>query len=100
MVLLLLVILWRRSKRGKAEPYELQETLFSPAERAFLGVLDLAVGDAAWALAQWRGRADAWFLDGFAPSTNPGMWSDAVMDGLQARSAPGARLATPAQPRL
>ncbi|WP_298698587.1 FAD-dependent 5-carboxymethylaminomethyl-2-thiouridine(34) oxidoreductase MnmC [uncultured Brevundimonas sp.] len=61
---------------------------------AYRATLDLAVGDAAWALAQWDGRADAWFLDGFAPSTNPGMWSDAVMDGLQTRSAPGARLAT------
>lgn len=61
---------------------------------AYRATLDLAVGDAAWALAQWEGRADAWFLDGFAPATNPGMWSDAVMDGLAARSAPGARLAT------
>ena len=61
---------------------------------AFRATLDLAVGDAAWALAQWRGRADAWFLDGFAPSTNPEMWSDVVLDGLKARSAPGARLAT------
>lgn len=60
----------------------------------FDAVLDLAVGDAEWALAQWRGRADAWLLDGFAPSTNPGMWSEAVMDGVRARSAPGARLAT------
>ena len=56
--------------------------------------LDLAVGDAAWALEQWTGQADAWFLDGFAPSTNPGMWSDAVLDGVAARSAPGARVAT------
>ncbi|RZJ29225.1 MAG: FAD-dependent oxidoreductase, partial [Brevundimonas sp.] len=32
--------------------------------------------------------------DGFAPSTNPGMWSDAVMDLIAARSAPGARVAT------
>jgi len=39
-------------------------------------------------------RADAWFLDGFAPSTNPEMWSDAVLDGIAARSAPGARAAT------
>lgn len=61
---------------------------------AFRATLDLAVGDAAWALAQWTGRADAWFLDGFAPSTNPAMWSDAVLDGLKARSAPGARLAS------
>lgn len=57
-------------------------------------VLDLAVGDAAWALDQWEGRADAWFLDGFAPSTNPDMWSDVVLDGIAARSMPDARVAT------
>lgn len=56
--------------------------------------LDLAVGDAAWALQAWSGPADAWMLDGFAPSTNPAMWSDAVMDAIAARSAPGASLAT------
>jgi len=61
---------------------------------AFNATFDLAVGDVGWALAQWSGRADAWFLDGFAPSTNPAMWSDAVMDGIAARSAPGARAAT------
>ena len=60
----------------------------------FNATLDLAVGDVEWALAQWWGSADAWFLDGFAPSTNPAMWSDAVMDGIAARSAPGARAAT------
>ena len=60
----------------------------------FRATLDLAVGDVGWALSQWSGRADAWFLDGFAPSTNPDMWSDAVMDGIAARSAPGARVAT------
>jgi tRNA 5-methylaminomethyl-2-thiouridine biosynthesis bifunctional protein len=61
---------------------------------AFRATLDLAVGEAEWALAQWRGRADAWFLDGFAPSTNPAMWSDAVLDGVRTCSAPGARLAS------
>ncbi|WP_332654657.1 FAD-dependent 5-carboxymethylaminomethyl-2-thiouridine(34) oxidoreductase MnmC [Brevundimonas sp.] len=60
----------------------------------FNATLDLAVGEADWTLSQWSGRADAWFLDGFAPSTNPGMWSDAVLDGVAARSAPGARVAT------
>ena len=50
---------------------------------------DLAVGDAAWALDQWSGAADAWFLDGFSPALNPDMWSDAVLDGVAARSAPG-----------
>ncbi len=60
----------------------------------FNATFDLAVGDVGWALAQWTGRADAWFLDGFAPSTNPDMWSEAVLDGIAVRSAPGARVAT------
>ena len=60
----------------------------------FNATLDLAVGDAAETLSQWSGHADAWFLDGFAPATNPGMWSVAVLDGVAARSAPGARVAT------
>jgi tRNA 5-methylaminomethyl-2-thiouridine biosynthesis bifunctional protein len=56
--------------------------------------LDLAVMDAAEALAAWSGRADAWFLDGFSPACNPAMWSEAVLTGVAARSAPGARVAT------
>ncbi len=60
----------------------------------FHAVLDLAVGDVDWALSQWAGAADAWFLDGFAPSTNPAMWSERVLDLTVARSAPDARLAT------
>lgn len=60
----------------------------------FSAVIDLAVGDAAWALSQWTGQADAWFLDGFSPALNPEMWSEAVFDGVAARSAPGARVAT------
>ena len=60
----------------------------------FHAVLDLAVGEAEWALAQWTGRADAWFLDGFAPSVNPGMWSERVFDLIAERSAPDARVAT------
>lgn len=61
---------------------------------AFHAVLDLALGDAADMLDQWTGRADAWFLDGFAPSTNPAIWSDEILEKVAARSAPGARLAT------
>jgi len=60
-----------------------------------LGVLiDLAVMEARDALADWRGRADAWFLDGFSPALNPDMWSDEVLGLVGARSAPGARVAT------
>jgi tRNA 5-methylaminomethyl-2-thiouridine biosynthesis bifunctional protein len=61
---------------------------------AFNAVLDLAVGEAAEMLGRWSGKADAWFLDGFAPAVNPAMWSDAVLDAVAARSAPGARVAT------
>lgn len=56
--------------------------------------LELAIGDVAWALETWHGHADAWFLDGFAPATNPDMWSPRVFDAIAARSAPDARLAT------
>ena len=56
--------------------------------------LDVAVMDAEAALEVWRGRADAWFLDGFAPATNPGMWSPSLMQRVAQRSAPGAHAAT------
>jgi tRNA 5-methylaminomethyl-2-thiouridine biosynthesis bifunctional protein len=57
-------------------------------------VVDVAVREVEGALDQWSGPADAWFLDGFSPALNPAMWSDAVLDRVAARSAPGARLAT------
>ena len=56
--------------------------------------LDLAIMDAAEALDAWSGPADAWFLDGFTPARNPGMWSEPVLKSLADRSAPGARAAT------
>jgi tRNA 5-methylaminomethyl-2-thiouridine biosynthesis bifunctional protein len=56
--------------------------------------LDLAIGEALWGLQAWGGAADAWFLDGFAPAKNPGMWRQEVLQAIAARSAPGARLAT------
>lgn len=56
--------------------------------------LDLAVMDARDALEGWDGRADAWFLDGFSPALNPGMWDEALLALVAQRSAPGARAAT------
>jgi tRNA 5-methylaminomethyl-2-thiouridine biosynthesis bifunctional protein len=61
---------------------------------AFRATLDLAVMDASEALATWDGAADAWFLDGFSPALNPGMWSDELLALVAKRSAPGARAAT------
>ena len=61
---------------------------------AFNATLDLAVGPVEQGLGAWSGQADAWFLDGFSPATNPDMWSPAVMARIAALSRPGARLAT------
>lgn len=60
----------------------------------FDAVLDVAVMDADEALRRWSGRADAWFLDGFAPALNPAMWTDEVLRLVAHHSAPGARAAT------
>ncbi|WP_432697772.1 bifunctional tRNA (5-methylaminomethyl-2-thiouridine)(34)-methyltransferase MnmD/FAD-dependent 5-carboxymethylaminomethyl-2-thiouridine(34) oxidoreductase MnmC [Marinobacterium sp. YM272] len=56
--------------------------------------LTLAFGDAAKMLAAFDGRADAWFLDGFAPSRNPDMWSDALFHQIAAHSVPGTTFGT------
>jgi tRNA 5-methylaminomethyl-2-thiouridine biosynthesis bifunctional protein len=57
-------------------------------------VIDVAVAEAAEALAAWQGRADAWFLDGFSPARNPQMWREEVLELLARRSATGARAAS------
>ncbi len=54
----------------------------------------LAFGDAAQVLPELLLRADAVFLDGFAPRVNPEMWSDRLLAQLPRLCAPGARLAT------
>ena len=43
-------------------------------------ILDLAILEAEAALSAWTGPADAWFLDGFAPSKNPEMWRPEVLN--------------------
>lgn len=40
--------------------------------------LTLLVGDVLELLPRLSSRADAWFLDGFAPSRNPDMWQDTL----------------------
>ncbi len=56
--------------------------------------LTLMFGDAATLWQAGPDRIDAWFLDGFAPSRNPGLWSEALFATLGARSRPGATIAT------
>lgn len=56
--------------------------------------LTLLLGDAAAMLGQLEAKADAFFLDGFAPARNPDIWSDSVLQELARIAAPGATLAT------
>lgn len=51
-------------------------------------------GDARDTLPAWDGRADAWFLDGFAPAKNPELWGEALMDQVARHTAPGGSFAT------
>ncbi len=56
--------------------------------------LTLAFGEAATVAQRLSARVDAYFLDGFAPSRNPAMWSPEVLGVLARLAAPDATLAT------
>jgi len=57
--------------------------------------LRLDIDDVAAALPRWAARRiDAWFLDGFAPSKNPAMWSDTVLVEVARTTRPGSSFAT------
>jgi tRNA 5-methylaminomethyl-2-thiouridine biosynthesis bifunctional protein len=56
--------------------------------------LVLMFGDAERLLSQAQLRADAWFLDGFAPARNPEMWTAGLFDALARCSRPGATLSS------
>lgn len=56
--------------------------------------LSIVSGDARRTVPAWDGRADAWFLDGFAPARNPELWEDALLSAVAARTAPGGTCAT------
>ncbi|HSN21527.1 MAG TPA: bifunctional tRNA (5-methylaminomethyl-2-thiouridine)(34)-methyltransferase MnmD/FAD-dependent 5-carboxymethylaminomethyl-2-thiouridine(34) oxidoreductase MnmC [Usitatibacter sp.] len=57
-------------------------------------ILTLLLGDAAQLLPQLVGRADALYLDGFAPARNPELWTPEVVRELARLARPGATLAT------
>ncbi len=60
-------------------------------DRVALTIAHLEAGEA---LAQLEFAADAWFLDGFAPSKNPDMWSRDILAAIASRAKPEARLAS------
>lgn len=54
----------------------------------------LIAGDARQTLPAWDGRADAWYLDGFAPAKNPELWDPALLAEVARHTAPGGTAAT------
>lgn len=55
---------------------------------------EMVAGDARATLPDWAGRADAWFLDGFAPAKNPELWGDELLAQVAQHTAPGGTAAT------
>jgi len=55
---------------------------------------ELITGDARTTLPAWRGKADAWFLDGFSPSKNPEMWSESLMASVRIHTTTKGSFAT------
>ncbi|WP_101068989.1 tRNA (5-methylaminomethyl-2-thiouridine)(34)-methyltransferase MnmD [Roseovarius salinarum] len=54
----------------------------------------LVEGDARATLPAWEGRADAWFLDGFAPARNPELWEPALLVQVARHTVPDGTAAT------
>ena len=57
-------------------------------------ILTLLLGDARELLPQLVARADALYLDGFAPAKNPELWTPGLVRELARLARPGATLAT------
>ncbi|AMB85248.1 FAD-dependent cmnm(5)s(2)U34 oxidoreductase [Pseudomonas agarici] len=56
--------------------------------------LTLLIGDVLEQLPQLDAQVDAWFLDGFAPAKNPGMWTPELFAELARLAAPGSTIST------
>ncbi|MFW2543029.1 tRNA (5-methylaminomethyl-2-thiouridine)(34)-methyltransferase MnmD [Primorskyibacter sp. 2E107] len=55
---------------------------------------EMIEGDARQTVPAWRGKADAWFLDGFSPAKNPELWTPALMQAVAHHTAPEGTAAT------
>lgn len=56
--------------------------------------LTVICGPALEGIKAYEGLFDAWYLDGFAPSRNPDMWSQEIMDAIFAKTNPGGSFGT------
>ena len=57
-------------------------------------IAEIVLGDARETVPQWLHKADAWFLDGFAPAQNPELWEDPLMQAVADHTAPNGTFAT------
>ncbi len=57
-------------------------------------IAEIILGDARQTVPQWPHKADAWFLDGFAPAQNPELWEEPLMQAVAAHTAPRGTFAT------
>lgn len=73
---------------------ELLDQIGQPEIRVGGGVLRIIEGDARETVPAWDRRADAWYLDGFAPAKNPELWEPALLQAVADHSTPGATAAT------
>lgn len=89
---------WSEEFSGYLEPLVEMYPLLIPGFHKI--VLDeqvsliLIFDDVNDAIPQVEGAVDAWFLDGFKPSTNPDMWSDVVFEHMARLSRDGTTFAT------
>ena len=56
--------------------------------------IEVVLGDAREMLPSWSGRADAWFLDGFAPARNAELWDRDLLRAVADHTVPGGTVAT------
>lgn len=95
----------RRALAGWPEIQAFSDKLIDAWPKRALGVqrivwpedritLTLHTGDISETLPQSDLRADAWFLDGFSPAKNEGMWREALWPHVRERCREGALLAT------
>ncbi|WP_019022026.1 tRNA (5-methylaminomethyl-2-thiouridine)(34)-methyltransferase MnmD [Thioalkalivibrio sp. ALE23] len=80
-----------RLRDGYPPPVSGLHRIHFPRARA---VLTLVFGDAAITLPQLNAAVDAWYLDGFAPRRNPGLWNIGVFRQMSRISRPGTTFGT------
>ncbi len=87
---------WPELDKLAAKLGELWKLEFEILEEEFSADIRLVVfmSDANVRLPQLELAADAWYLDGFAPSRNPELWNEELIRTVFEKTAPGGTFAT------